>query len=48
MINELPKLKNIEDLNFIIEEFKKLIEEVRQEELEKINKDKNIVIKNAK
>ena len=38
MINELPKLKNIEDLNFIIKEFKKLIEEVKQEELEKINK----------
>ena len=39
MVNELPKLKNIEDLNFIIKEFKKLIEEVKQEELEKVNKD---------
>ena len=38
-MESLPKLKNIEDLNFIIKEFKKLIEEVKQEELEKINKD---------
>ena len=37
-MDSLPKLKNIEDLNFIIKEFKKLIEEVKQEELEKINK----------